>query len=135
MTFASDVLSFQVPCDPQAPATVRDALAEVHDGGWSLDDGLLVASELVGNAVRHSGCADAHSLTVEIGLRDGNLLISVHDPGLSGQAAEPVRTETPEPGGWGLRIIEQLSLRWGSERPDGYRVWAEVAVGASDSSS
>jgi hypothetical protein len=27
-----------------------------------------------------------------------------------------------------LRIVEQLAQRWGSERPDGYRVWAELAV-------
>jgi hypothetical protein len=50
----------------------------------------------------------------------------VHDPGLSGGGAEPVRPERSEPGGWGLALIERLCLRWGSERPDGYWVWAEL---------
>lgn len=126
MIFDADVLSCEVPCDRQAALAVRAALAQVHDGGWPLDDGLLIATELVGNAVRHSGCAEAHQLQVDVGLCDGNLLISVHDPGLSGQVAEPVRTELSGPGGWGLRVIEKLSLRWGTERPDGYRVWAEL---------
>lgn len=129
MSLTGDLLSIDLPCDPHAPAAVRSALAELHDGRWPLDDGLLVASELVGNAVRHSGCERDHRLKVEVGVGDGHLLISVRDPGLSGRSARPVREETSEAGGWGLRIIEKLSARWGTERVDGYRVWAELAIG------
>jgi hypothetical protein len=32
------------------------------------------------------------------------LLTSVHDPGLSGDAARPLDRERGEPGGWGLQI-------------------------------
>ncbi len=125
-------LSLRVRCDPHAPKAVRESLAAAHDGAWSLDDGLLVASELVTNAVQHSGCTGVHDLRVDIGRRGDSLLISVHDPGLSGDAAEPVRSERVEPGGWGLQLIERLSLRWGSERPDGCRVWAELPVHDED---
>ena len=125
---AGGFLSLNVRCDHRAPRVVRESLAAAHDGGWSLDDGLLVASELVTNAVKHSGCLGVHDLQVEIGRRRDRLLISVHDPGLSGKAAEPVRSERSDLGGWGLQLIERLSLRWGSERPDGYRVWAELPV-------
>jgi serine/threonine-protein kinase RsbW len=121
-----DLLSLELPCDVHAPVIVRDALAEVHDGGWSLDDGRLIASELVGNAVRHSGCEDDHRLQIDVSRRQGRLLISVHDPGLSGQAASPADGDPSEPGGWGLRIIRELCEAWGTERPDGYRVWAEL---------
>jgi anti-sigma regulatory factor (Ser/Thr protein kinase) len=124
--------SLEVRCDAHAPRVVRDSLAAAHDGGWSLEDGLLVASELVTNAVRHSGCLGAHDLRVEIGRRSDSLLISVHDPGLSGDGAEPVRSEHSEPGGWGLQVVERLTLRWGSERHDGYRVWAELPVHVED---
>ena len=130
MLDTTELLSLDIPCDRHAPAIVRDALGEVHDGVWSLDDGLLVASELVTNAVRHSGCEGNHTLQVSVGLAEAGLRISVHDPGLSKRSAEP-RTGGPlEPGGWGLRIIEQLATRWGAERPDGYRVWAELPVSA-----
>lgn len=129
MPHADDVLHLEVPCDVHAPGVVRKTLAAVHDGAWALDDGLLVASELVTNAVRHSGCGGEHRLTVEVGRHDGNLMISVHDPGLSQDVA---KTEEPDAasdaGGRGLRIVQQLSVRWGSERPDGYRVWAELPV-------
>ena len=121
-------LSLRVRCDSRAPRSVRESLAATHDGGWSLEDELLVVSELVTNAVQHSGCTSAHDLRIDIGRRRDSLLISVHDPGLSGDAAEPVRSVRAEPGGWGLQLIERLSLRWGSERPDGYRVWAELPV-------
>jgi anti-sigma regulatory factor (Ser/Thr protein kinase) len=130
MSASKDLLTIEVPCNLRAPVTVREALAEVHDGAWSLDDGRLVASELVGNAVRHSGCRDGHRLQIAVRLRNERLLISVHDPGLSGQAARPTGEDSLAPGGWGLRIIEELTEAWGAERPDGYRVWAELATHA-----
>src|SRR5450755_3250491 len=113
---SDDLLSLELPCDEYAPVIARDALAEVHDGGWSLDDGRLVASELVGNAVRHSGCQVEHRLRIRVSRRDGRLLISVHDPGLSGQVARPSNDDPAEPGGWGLRVIQELSEAWGTER-------------------
>jgi anti-sigma regulatory factor (Ser/Thr protein kinase) len=125
-----DLISLELPCDEHAPVIVRDALAEIHDGGWSLDDGRLVASELVGNAVRHSGCQLHHRLRIRVSRYEGRLRISVHDPGLSGQAAYPGDGDAAQPGGWGLRIIAQLSEAWGTERPNGYRVWADLPARA-----
>jgi anti-sigma regulatory factor (Ser/Thr protein kinase) len=121
-------ISLEVPCDTGAPKVVRDALRAAHDGGWSLADGLLIASELITNAVTHSGCHGADQLHVEIERDPECLRISVEDPGLSEQDAELQHGERSGPGGWGLQIIEQLSAQWGTERPDGYRVWAELAA-------
>lgn len=131
MPSADDVFSLEVPCDVHAPRVVRKTLAAVHDGGWVLEDAQLVASELVTNAVRHSGCEGEHRLSVDVGRRAGNLIISVHDPGLTHDVAEPAGPHASEPGGRGLQIIQRLSVRWGSERPDGYRVWAELPISAS----
>jgi anti-sigma regulatory factor (Ser/Thr protein kinase) len=128
MDVSTDLLSLDLPCDAHAPVAVREALAEVHDGGWSLDDSRLVASELVGNAVRHSGCAEQHRLYVQVSLRNGRLLISVHDPGISGEVASAAEDGGLEAGGFGLAIVEKLSEAWGAERPDGYLVWAELAA-------
>jgi hypothetical protein len=58
MSTSRDLLSLDVACDARAPAIVRTALSGTHDAGWPLDDALLVSSELVTNAVRHSGCRD-----------------------------------------------------------------------------
>jgi anti-sigma regulatory factor (Ser/Thr protein kinase) len=128
MSSAAQAFRLEVPCDLNAPRIVRAALSATHDGGWSLDDGLLVASELVTNAVQHSGGEGTQRLDVQVGRRAGNLLISVHDPGISGKAAKPAKDEPSGSGGRGLQIVERLSVRWGSERPDGYCVWAELPV-------
>lgn len=126
MAVVRDLLSVEVSCDSHAPRAEREALAAAHDGGWSLDDGLLVASELVTKCRATFGVWGRSQSPGRHRRRGDCLLISVHDPGLSGEAAEPVRSGRLEPGGWGLALIERLSVRWGSERPDGYRVWAEL---------
>jgi anti-sigma regulatory factor (Ser/Thr protein kinase) len=123
------VLSLKVPCDREAPGTVRDALAELDPTEWVIGDVMLVASELVTNAVLHSGCFDHHMLDVDVRLEDERITLSVRDPGLSGQSARPA-TAQRRTGGWGLQIVEQLAARWGAERGEGYRVWAEIAAPA-----
>jgi anti-sigma regulatory factor (Ser/Thr protein kinase) len=127
---ATDVLSLDLACDRTAPATVRDALARTGRLGGLLDDGLLVASELVTDAVLHSGCEPDHVLEVRVRELADHLLISVRYPGLSRKSARPGSGDRSQLGGWGLRIVERLSRRWGTERPDGYRVWAELALPA-----
>jgi serine/threonine-protein kinase RsbW len=130
---SSDLLRLDLPCGPEAPAAVRQALADVDESGWLLGDAMLIASELVTNAVLHSGCSADHTVNVRASQRGNRVVIAVHDPGISRQPAEP-RGAGSSFGGWGLRIVDQLADRWGTERPDGYRVWAELAVVTADSS-
>jgi anti-sigma regulatory factor (Ser/Thr protein kinase) len=116
-----------VRCDELAPHAVRDAMANMQDLGWILGDAMLVASELVTNAVRHSLCTEDDYLAVSIS-RDGRLHIAVVDPGGSGKDAE-IAHRPLELGGLGLKVVEQLAASWGTERRmDGYRVWAELEV-------
>jgi serine/threonine-protein kinase RsbW len=119
-------LELDLPCDEHAPATVRQVLSDVPDAPWAIGDAMLVASELVTNAVLHSGCKADHEIKVSVGIREERLVIAVVDPGLSGGDAQ-VR-ENPTFGGFGLQIVDQLADKWGSERAHGYRVWAEVAL-------
>jgi anti-sigma regulatory factor (Ser/Thr protein kinase) len=125
---AAEVLSLNIPCNRRAPGLVRAALDETEGLGWVLGDAMLVASELVTNAVLHSGCSAAELLEVKAVLASERLVISVQDPGRSGKAAEPMPADDLRPNGWGLRIVEQLASRWGSERRGGYRVWAELPL-------
>jgi anti-sigma regulatory factor (Ser/Thr protein kinase) len=118
------VLRLEVPCDPNAPGAVRAALRHVARASWHSDDIVLVASELTTNAVLHSGCAETHKLEFQAAIGPDSVLVSVRDPGFSEQSASQRRSG----GGWGLRIVDQLAARWGAERGDGYRVWAELAL-------
>jgi anti-sigma regulatory factor (Ser/Thr protein kinase) len=119
-------MALTLPCAPSASAAVRDELSHLDELGWILGDVMLVASELVNNAVVHSGGTPHHDLQVRASRRAGRLTVSVRDPGISGQSAGSRPRADLEVGGWGLQIVEALCTRWGEERDDGYRVWAEL---------
>jgi anti-sigma regulatory factor (Ser/Thr protein kinase) len=117
-------------CDQFAPGVARHALAALPQStyGWVLGDAMLVASELVSNAVRHSRCSREEMLTLSVREVDDRLEISVCDPGRSGAEAELGKRSKGE-GGLGLVVVDELSARWGSERQDHcYRVWAEIPL-------
>lgn len=126
------VLGIGVPCDRGAPATVREALHQLTGVGWVLGDAMLVASELVTNAVVHSGGGPQDVLEVRVGRTDGGLRISVRDPGYSGTEAAVSRNDQLGRGGLGLRVVEAIALRWGRERRSGYVVWAELPLSSQD---
>jgi anti-sigma regulatory factor (Ser/Thr protein kinase) len=127
-----EVLLLHLPCDSTAPAVVRSALAEKEHLGWVIGDVMLVASELVTNAVLHSGRGPDHVLRVAVTMNSDCLRISVEDPGLSITAASYVELSEFSEAGVGLLIVDQLVDRWGAERDGGYRVWAEVTPVPAD---
>jgi anti-sigma regulatory factor (Ser/Thr protein kinase) len=123
-------LRLELPCDQKAPAAVRHALADRSDSRWFIGDVMLVASELVTNAVLHSGCEADDVVAVELRMRPDAVVCSVSDPHRTAKVAEPAPDERMI-GGFGLRVVEQLAARWGTEheRDGRYRVWAEVSRG------
>ena len=129
------LMALTLPCAPSASAAVRQELSHLDGLGWILGDVMLVASELVNNAVTHSGALPHHDLQVRASRTEEGLTISVRDPGLSGQQAGTVPTTDLQVGGWGLQIVEALCESWGGERDDGYVVWARFSLPGSDGSA
>jgi hypothetical protein len=90
------------------------------------DDALLVANELVANAVSHAGRADL--LRLELGPRF--LTIAVTDP----DPAPPL-LETPSPeaeSGRGMFLIDQVGSAWGVIRAGtGKTTWCALRVTAA----
>lgn len=121
-------LNLNLPCDHQAPAAVRQAMGSLSAVGPTLGDAMLVASELVSNAVRHSDCTAHDVIDVAVCRFDHHLLITVQDPGASGREARIPPLPECAAAGLGLRIVEELTSRWGSERDGGHVVWAEVPL-------
>lgn len=114
-------LSAQASCAPEARAFLRAALRswrmpELIDGDLE-----VVATELIANALRHTGqpsvmvlTYDGQTVRVEVG--DGSRL-----------APRPRRPDRGETSGRGLAIVESLALRWGvTPTLGGKRVWAEL---------
>jgi serine/threonine-protein kinase RsbW len=124
-----ELVAVDLPCDLHAPARAREALGAAQELGWQLGDAMLVASELVTNALQHSGCDATHQIELRVRRTANRLFISVCDPGASGRSA---REESPADigsGGVGLWMVAQLAHRWGTERRGDYCVWAELALG------
>jgi anti-sigma regulatory factor (Ser/Thr protein kinase) len=113
--------------DDLSPAQARSIVRRMLEL-WESDDDVrlteLLTSELVTNAVRHA--ATEIMLRVEADARMVRVEVTDTGPDL------PVITDTPDLGGYGLRIVDELAARWGIEHApeDGKTVWFEVEVTA-----
>jgi anti-sigma regulatory factor (Ser/Thr protein kinase) len=127
---AGEALRIRVRCDSCAPRLIRQALEGIPELNGCCQDALLVASELVTNAVQHSHCPEGGLLTVWLDCQENHVQITVVDPGLSGEEAQI--TDRPlGAGGLGRKVVQELAASWGAERQrDGYRVWADVPLAA-----
>lgn len=125
MVAAFDRLDMVLPRDPNSSGTARHAAATFLGGRCSaklLSDVLIVISELVTNAVSHTG--GGCELTVHH--RDHAIVVEVRD---NDTLPSTKSRSDDESLGRGLGVVQSLTLRWGIERlVDGKCVWAELAV-------
>jgi serine/threonine-protein kinase RsbW len=104
-----------IPFSTESARRVRQALESWLDRRGSashvVDDVRLVATELVGNAVRHASPLDDGTVLVRWEAEDSTLLLSVRD---GGSNSEPhVREASPyDDQGRGLAIVDALSSAW-----------------------
>jgi anti-sigma regulatory factor (Ser/Thr protein kinase) len=114
-----------LPLSARAPGSARGLLDDL--GGelpTSVLDGVrLVASELVTNAVKHSGLAEGAPIEVRIIVDPHRVRLEVCDQGRGFARHEPDR-EAP-PSGWGLHLVRKISDRWGIQGNDHTVAWAE----------
>jgi anti-sigma regulatory factor (Ser/Thr protein kinase) len=81
----------------------------------------LLATEIVGNAVRHAGLRGDQRIVFFARLAEDFARVEVADQG-EGFDPETVQTE-----GFGLRLLSKLASRWGCDCTDrGCKVWFEV---------
>jgi anti-sigma regulatory factor (Ser/Thr protein kinase) len=93
-----------------------------------LDDIRLLLSEVVTNAVRHSGAPAGATIGLAVSVTRGAVRAEVTD---GGRGFEPTQRSRPqlEAGGWGLHLVDRLADRWGVERGSPVRVWFEIDEG------
>jgi anti-sigma regulatory factor (Ser/Thr protein kinase) len=118
--------------DDTAPRRARDALRALDPIGPVRDDAVLVASELVSNAVLHAGSDPSEEIELIVEVEQGALRLVVTDPGHSDRVPAVRGLEYGGPGGRGLRVVEALARRWGRERRGGTVVWVELSLEASN---
>ena len=84
----------------------------------------LALTEVVSNAVRHSG--SSHEVVLKLTPKADYLCVRVTDGG-HGLIPSPGAMTTEPGAGYGLFLVEQLTRRWGMTREDGKtRVWFEI---------
>ncbi len=97
-------------------------------------DAALIVSELVTNSVLHAKVGPGQTLTVRCATLEDRLRIAVTDPGSS---LEPHLRPSDDrnPGGYGLKIVDELASAWGIERDGSGRttVWCDLPLAAPPS--
>jgi anti-sigma regulatory factor (Ser/Thr protein kinase) len=81
----------------------------------------LLVSEVVSNAVRHSGAPVDAPIRLAASLVGTDVVVTVADAGTS--AFPQMRAPDPLAGGYGLHLIDTEARRWGADRAEGTRVW------------
>ncbi|XVS67881.1 ATP-binding protein [Actinosynnema sp. CA-299493] len=128
LSLSGPVAVFSAPLDRGAAGLARDFVRKtLIDLGYLGDhsDVVLVVSELVSNALRHT-------TTIPVVRLAGNALklrVEVED----GSPVLPRVRLSAAVGGWGLQLVQQLTTVWGSnpEAAGGKVVWCEMAVEAT----
>jgi anti-sigma regulatory factor (Ser/Thr protein kinase) len=108
---------------PDSVAEARHASARLLNGfsDRSRSGALLIVSELVTNAIKHG---PEGPVTLRLERHDGRVRGEVVD---HGDGRIEIRHDAePESGGFGLRLVEALSDRWGTD-PAAARVWFELS--------
>lgn len=114
---------------PESAATARRLARYVVLRQWGLspqtaESAVLLVSELVGNAVRHTG---ARVFGLRMLRRRGWIRVEVRDPSRGLPCLMPV--QPMDVSGRGLFLVDKLSDRWGVDLlPRGKTTWFEMRV-------
>jgi anti-sigma regulatory factor (Ser/Thr protein kinase) len=118
-----EMLELTLGAGRDAPARARTALRGLNGSLEDLRHAVrLLVSELVTNAVQHGG--PGGSVQVRLEALCDRVRVEVRDQGpgfrpRTGGAPDPLR-------GFGLRLVDELTDRWGVEPDDGALVWFEI---------
>jgi len=115
----------EYPGEARELARLRRWLMSILPDCPAREDLVLVATELAGNAVRHTASGRGGAFGVRVTWEDGAVLVAVDDAGGPG---EPRVVDDPlAEGRRGLLVVRELSARAGvSGDYRGRTVWAEV---------
>jgi anti-sigma regulatory factor (Ser/Thr protein kinase) len=127
----STALSTRIAGGPAAPCAARELLVDAigdTTARHTLEDALLLTTELVTNSVLHAGIDETCAVELHVASDPDLLRVSVTD---SGGDTRP-RVQEPDvtiPGGLGLFLVDQISTEWGVEQLPGgaTQVWFELA--------
>lgn len=124
---------------PGAPGAARKSVLARMDDRFARGraaDAALIVSELVTNSVLHAHVGPDRTLTVELVRLADRLRITVADPG-SDQEPRLRRPNSTSGGGFGLLLVDELAVAWGTARDDigSTQVWCELQLASPGAAS
>jgi serine/threonine-protein kinase RsbW len=120
-----ETLMLRLAGDDHAPARARRALESLENAlGDARSDVALLVSELVTNSIRHGGGQPDAAIEVVATAAPEVVRVEVADRGPGFDAEEAHRGRSV--GGYGLKLVEKLTTRWGTTHNGGSRVWFEI---------
>ena len=116
----------QLVANSDAPAQARAAVAKTMPDDPREEVVALATSEIVTNAIVHGGLGD--TIEVRISRIDGDVRVEVYNAAAQPFVAPHCGSPNPRQfGGWGLGIVEAVSVEWGVDHADGRTlVWFVV---------
>ena len=108
---------------PDAPRHARRLVEILGLGPVPRSVVTLLVSELVTNAVVHSGRPEEAELTITLTREGGFIAVEVWDRGVGFDWQGVAAPDLSEPGGLGLVLVDRLAERWGIRRELGGAVW------------
>jgi anti-sigma regulatory factor (Ser/Thr protein kinase) len=120
-------ISHSLAAEPRAAAEGRRALAMLPRSlePAQLEVAKLLTTELIANAVEHSGAGTGGSVRLEVAQTEELLRVEVGDEG-PGFDPAPRALDAPLDSHWGLHLVEELADRWGVVTEPHTRVWFEL---------
>lgn len=83
----------------------------------------LALSEVVTNAIRHGHLGPDEQVHVTIDLSETRARVEVRQPT---EAAAEIRSDDRDEGGFGLRLVDEITDAWGTESGPPGIVWFEI---------
>jgi anti-sigma regulatory factor (Ser/Thr protein kinase) len=121
-------VELELPVDEGTPRKARREVRDATAGKLSPCDSevaVLLASELVTNAVVHPEHREKDSIGLQISADRGRVRVEVADSG-AGFDPTALRSDSAV-GGRGLLIVDREAVCWGTSRDDRFRVWFELS--------
>jgi signal transduction histidine kinase len=118
-------VSIDISFSDQAPVLARHWLANRDLDPEVRDRAILLMSELVSNAVQHSGAGPESHVGIRVCVLAEGLRVEVTDPGPGFSLSNLAEGDR-----FGLAIVDRFAERWGVEGSSPTTVWFEVAGSA-----
>jgi anti-sigma regulatory factor (Ser/Thr protein kinase) len=108
---------------PAARRALRTPPLELHSAEY--DVAALLTTELIANAVEHTGIGSRGTVCLDVALDEERLLVTVGDEGPGFVPAQRA-ADAPLDSHWGLHLVDELADRWGVTAEPEWTVWFEL---------